>query len=216
MPGITFASARQTHRPAHVRTDPAILYFGTRVVLVSTLNPDGSANLAPISSVFWLGHSATIGISQRSRSGTSLAVTGEAVLALPSVDQVGAVNRLALTTGVEDVPEHRAAMGYVHVADKYAHAGLTPVPSDTVLPPRPAECPIAMECVVREASTCSPERGPRRPTGPRPPAGPCPREARPRRPRPVAAACDELSAPLRPRRPRPRPRLATVDEEHCR
>lgn len=39
----------------HRVTEPNILYFGTPVVLVSTLNPNGTANLAPISSAFWLG-----------------------------------------------------------------------------------------------------------------------------------------------------------------
>ena len=39
----------------HQSIEPAILYFGTPVVLVSTLNEDGSANLAPMSSAFWLG-----------------------------------------------------------------------------------------------------------------------------------------------------------------
>ena len=32
----------------HSPIDPAILYFGTPVVLVSSLNPDGSANLAHV------------------------------------------------------------------------------------------------------------------------------------------------------------------------
>ena len=32
----------------HVLTDPPILYFGTPVVLISTVNPDGHPNLAPL------------------------------------------------------------------------------------------------------------------------------------------------------------------------
>lgn len=32
----------------HVDIDPAILYFGTPVVLLSTLNEDGSTNLMPM------------------------------------------------------------------------------------------------------------------------------------------------------------------------
>ncbi len=39
----------------HETIDPAILYFGTPVVLVSSTNEDGSPNLAPISSAWWLG-----------------------------------------------------------------------------------------------------------------------------------------------------------------
>ena len=47
----------------HCVTEPNILYFGTPVVLVSTLNEDGTANLAPISSAFWLGWRGVIGIA---------------------------------------------------------------------------------------------------------------------------------------------------------
>ena len=39
----------------HVTSEPGILYFGTPVVLISTTNEDGSYNLAPMSSAFWLG-----------------------------------------------------------------------------------------------------------------------------------------------------------------
>ena len=39
----------------HVMSEPNILYFGTPVVVLSTVNEDGSYNLAPMSSVFWLG-----------------------------------------------------------------------------------------------------------------------------------------------------------------
>jgi flavin reductase (DIM6/NTAB) family NADH-FMN oxidoreductase RutF len=34
----------------HTSIEPGILYFGTPVVLISTINPDGTANLAPMSS----------------------------------------------------------------------------------------------------------------------------------------------------------------------
>ncbi|WP_341772710.1 hypothetical protein [Burkholderia gladioli] len=39
----------------HVTAHPSILYFGTPVALLATVNADGSHNLAPMSSVFWLG-----------------------------------------------------------------------------------------------------------------------------------------------------------------
>ena len=89
----------ETLERTHVVTDPAILYFGTPVVLLSTVNPDGSPNLAPISSVFWLGRQAVLGINRNSQSWANLDRTREVAVALPSVDQVDAVNRLALTTG---------------------------------------------------------------------------------------------------------------------
>ncbi len=36
----------------HISSESSILYFGTPVILVSTVNEDGSFNLAPISSIF--------------------------------------------------------------------------------------------------------------------------------------------------------------------
>jgi flavin reductase (DIM6/NTAB) family NADH-FMN oxidoreductase RutF len=41
----------------HRTMDPVILYFGTPVALVSSTNEDGSPNLAPMSSAWWLGRS---------------------------------------------------------------------------------------------------------------------------------------------------------------
>jgi flavin reductase (DIM6/NTAB) family NADH-FMN oxidoreductase RutF len=39
----------------HTTVDLKVLYFGTPVVLISTRNADGTANLAPMSSAWWLG-----------------------------------------------------------------------------------------------------------------------------------------------------------------
>lgn len=47
---------------------PKMLYFGTPVVLVSSLNSDGSANIAPISSAWWVGHTAMLGLSVNSQT----------------------------------------------------------------------------------------------------------------------------------------------------
>ncbi|MHA6622866.1 flavin reductase family protein [Pseudonocardia sp. DLS-67] len=137
-----------TETPVHEAIEPGILYFGTPVVLVSTENEDGAANLAPISSAFWLGWRAILGIGASSRTTRNMLRTGEAVLNLPSDALAPAVDRLALTTGSDPVPPRKRERGYVHVADKFGRAGLSPVPSETVGPPRVAECPVAMEVVV--------------------------------------------------------------------
>lgn len=76
----------------HVSIDPAILYLGTPVVLLSTTNEDGTPNLAPISSAFWLGHTATLGLGLASHSLANLRRTRELVINLPSHDQVDAVD----------------------------------------------------------------------------------------------------------------------------
>ncbi len=132
----------------HREVDPAILYFGTPVVLVSSTNEDGTPNLAPISSAWWLGWNCMLGFGARSKTPANIVRTRECVLNLPSVDQVAAVNRLARTTGSNPVPPHKMAMGYRHEADKFAIAGLTPVASVDVAPPRVAECPVQMEAVL--------------------------------------------------------------------
>ena len=129
------------HRPI----DPAILYFGTPVVLVSSTNPDGSPNLAPMSSAWWLGRSCMLGFGARSHTPANIQRTGQCVLSLPSVEQVSAVDRLARTTGSDPVPEWKSQNGYRHVKDKFASAGLTPVASELVAPPRVLECPVHLE-----------------------------------------------------------------------
>jgi flavin reductase (DIM6/NTAB) family NADH-FMN oxidoreductase RutF len=137
--------------PSHVVVDPGILYFGTPVALLSTVAEDGHVNLAPISSVFWLGRTAVLGLGARSQSALNLLATGEVVVNLPSTAEVDAVDRLALTTGRNPVSERKAAVGYRYEPDKFARAGLTPVPSDTVAPPRAAECPVAVEATLVHA-----------------------------------------------------------------
>ncbi len=132
----------------HVPSEPAILYFGTPVVLISTLNEDGSANLAPMSSAFWLGWRCMLGLAAASKTPQNMLRTGQCVLNLPSVEQVGAVDRLALTTGSDPVPPGKQQRGYRHEKDKFAIAGLTAQPSLTVAPPRVLECPVQLEAVV--------------------------------------------------------------------
>ncbi len=132
----------------HVTIDPAILYFGTPVVLVSSLNEDGSANLAPMSSAWWLGRSCLLGFGARSHTPANILRSRECVLNLPSVDQVAAVNRLAKTTGSSPVPPHKQAMGYRHEKEKFGVAGLTAVESELVAAPRVAECPVQLEAVL--------------------------------------------------------------------
>lgn len=129
----------------HVAISPAILYFGTPVSLLSTVDEDGRPNLAPNSSVWWLGQTAVVGVAARSQTGRNLMATGELVINLPSTAEVDAVDRLALTTGRSPVSSRKAAAGYRHVADKFGAAGVRPLTSETVAPPRVAEFPVHLE-----------------------------------------------------------------------
>ena len=71
----------------HIVSEPSILYFGTPVVLISSLNEDGSANLAPMSSAFWLGWRCILGLNAASKTTLNMIRTGQCVLNLPSVEQ---------------------------------------------------------------------------------------------------------------------------------
>jgi flavin reductase (DIM6/NTAB) family NADH-FMN oxidoreductase RutF len=135
----------------HRSIEPTILYFGTPVAIISSLNENGSANLAPMSSVWWLGWSCMLGLGAMGQTSDNLLRTRQCVINLPSVDQVAHVDRLAMTTGKDPVPEKKRAWGYRHEADKFAIAGLTPVTSESVAPPRVKECPVQMEGIVHDA-----------------------------------------------------------------
>jgi flavin reductase (DIM6/NTAB) family NADH-FMN oxidoreductase RutF len=132
----------------HRTIEPRILYFGTPVVLISTQNENGSFNLAPMSSAWWLDQSCMLGMGSRSKTVENLVRERECVLNLPSADLAEAVDRLALTTGKNPVPGYKAKKGFQHIQDKFAHAGLTPVASEKVCPPRVAECTVQLEAVV--------------------------------------------------------------------
>ena len=134
----------------HKTIEPTILYFGTPVVLISTLNPDGSPNLAPMSSAWWLGWSCMLGLGQMGQTSDNLIRTRECVINLPSEDLVTHVDRLALTTGKDPVPERKRQWGYRYEPDKFGIAELTPVTSQSVAPPRVLECPIQMEGIVHD------------------------------------------------------------------
>lgn len=129
----------------HSRIDPAILYWGTPVVLITASNEDGSPNISPMSSAFWLGDRCILGIASHSQTTINILRTKQCVLNLASDDMTVAVNGLARTTGTEEVPPSKIQRGYRYVKDKFGIANLTPEPSELVQAPRIKECPVQME-----------------------------------------------------------------------
>lgn len=89
-----------------------------------------------------------LGLGARSHTAQNLLREEECVLNLPSVEMVGAVNRLARLTGSDPVPPHKVAMGYRHERDKLGAAGLSAIPSDLVSAQRVVECPVQLEAVL--------------------------------------------------------------------
>ncbi|MFC0430904.1 flavin reductase family protein [Kutzneria buriramensis] len=130
----------------HHNVDLKVLYFGTPVVLISTRNADGTANLAPMSSAWWLGQQCMLGMNTASQTTQNLLRERECVLNLPSSDLVDKVDRLALLTGSPVRTPHRIEKGYRYEPDKFGAARLTPLAADLVAAPVVAECPIQLEC----------------------------------------------------------------------
>lgn len=123
-----------------------VLYFGTPVVLITTRNEDGTPNIAPMSSAWWLDRYAVLGLGNASQTSANIAREGECVLNLPSSDMVEYVDRIAMTTARKEISPYRVEQGYRTERDKFGLAGLTEQSSELVSPPRILECPIQMEC----------------------------------------------------------------------
>src|SRR5258705_11008800 len=183
--------------------EPAILYFGTPVVLIGSTNEDGSPNLAPMSSAWWVGWRCMLGLASNSKTTENMIRTGECVLSLPSADLVDAVNSLARTTGSNPVPAGKIKRGYRHERDKFGISGLTRLAGETVAAPRAADrgkagtCPQdgrGRRCLARQSRG---DRGSRHP-GARASGNHDGRPAQSHRSRQMAAADHELSAILRP------------------
>jgi len=128
----------------HLAITPSILYFGTPVVLLTTENEDGSANLAPMSSAWALGQVVVLGLGVQGHTARNLTRRSDLVINLPAPGQWQAVERLAPLTGSSPVPPSKQGTFHFEPA-KFDACGLSPEPSDLVRPPRVAECPIQME-----------------------------------------------------------------------
>jgi len=134
----------------HFTITPSILYFGTPVALLSTENPDGSANLAPMSSIWSLGQSMVLGMSLGSRTAENLVRSGQVVVNVPGPELWTAVEVLGGLTGCFPVPGYKSARTR-HCTDKFSAVGLTQEESELVHPPRVRECRIQIEAEVLRA-----------------------------------------------------------------
>jgi flavin reductase (DIM6/NTAB) family NADH-FMN oxidoreductase RutF len=127
--------------------EPKILYFGTPVALISSLNEDESTNLAPISSFWALGWTLMLGLLDETKTAENLQRHPECVVNLPAPDLWQKVEALAPLTGKNPVPEIKAKQ-FRFEADKFTASGLTPMGSELVLPARAKECSVHMEARV--------------------------------------------------------------------
>lgn len=129
--------------------DLPVLYFGTPVALITTVNPDGTSNISPISSSWALGNRYMLGLGAEGQALANLRRIDHLVINLPSPDLIHAVEAIAPTTGRSPVPEEKQP-AYRYEADKWSLGGFTPIASQDVLAPRIAECPVQIEARVAQ------------------------------------------------------------------
>ena len=121
---------------------PTTLLFPTPVVLVTSVDEAGKPNIINLA---WVGvvnsEPPMISISVRPGrfSHVCVKLSKEFVVNLPSEEMVRKVDACGVLSGRE--------------ADKFASMGWKEVPAQKVRPPLIDECPVQMECKVRETIT---------------------------------------------------------------
>lgn len=113
--------------------EPKILYFGTPVALISSLNEHGATNLARRSSFCALGWTLVLGLLVETKTAEDLAKHPECVVNIASPELCNKVEELALLTGKNPVLETEAKQ-FRFEPDKSKSAGLTPLESNLVRP----------------------------------------------------------------------------------
>lgn len=145
-----------TEADVKVDVHPSVLYFGTPVVLVSSMDMEGNVNLSPMSSAWALGYNVVLGLSTAGKTWENLEATGELTLNFPDRELWRSVEALAPLTGRNPVP-HAKTGRYRFESDKYGAAHLTQVKADEVRPPLVLECPLQMEARVEKVYPMSGE-----------------------------------------------------------
>jgi flavin reductase (DIM6/NTAB) family NADH-FMN oxidoreductase RutF len=124
---------------AKVLLQPDALLFPVPVVLLSCAGAAGPPGLIAISWVSVVcATPPMVGVAMRAErySYGLVRESGEFVLNIPTAALLRAVDFCGTVSG--------------HTVDKFRETGLTPVPGVKVHPPLVQECPVNLECVVRE------------------------------------------------------------------
>ncbi|PGW64680.1 hypothetical protein COE26_27900 [Bacillus cereus] len=128
---------------------PKILYYGTPVILLNSLNEDGTVNISPLSSSWALGDCIILGIGLGGKAIENLERHPECVINVPSPSLWENVEQLAPYTGKNPVPDYKKKNGFTYEKEKYDISRLTPTKPKSVKPTRIMECPIQIEARVK-------------------------------------------------------------------
>jgi flavin reductase (DIM6/NTAB) family NADH-FMN oxidoreductase RutF len=107
---------------------PSILYFGTPIALVTTMNADQTPNIGPMSSAWALGYTVVMGWESTAHTLANLERERECVINLPGPALVEEVEALAPLTGRNPPAPHKADT-FRFEPRKFQAAGLTPTAS---------------------------------------------------------------------------------------
>ena len=127
---------------------PTMFYYGFPVVLLTTTDKDGNADVTPISSTFTLGANAVIALVKLNKAYHNVMEVPEVVFNLPTAAMWEKVEAIAPYTAQNPVPPQKMGK-YTYTDDKFSIGGFTQLPSEKVRPPRVAECPIQAEAKVK-------------------------------------------------------------------
>ena len=130
---------------------PTMFYYGFPVVLLTTTDKDGNADVTPISSTFTLGANAVIALVKLNKAYHNVMEVPEVVFNLPTAAMWEKVEAIAPYTAQNPVPPQKMGK-YTYTDDKFGIGGFTQLPSEKVRPPRIAECPIQAEAKVKNVN----------------------------------------------------------------
>lgn len=132
----------------HKQVHPKSLYWGSTVILLSTIDNTNSTNITPISSSWSLSSNIVIGLSLSSKAIENIEYCPEMVLNIASDDLSKKIESIAKYTGRNPVPPEKLKSGFNYCNDKFSLGGFTSQVSHTVRPLRIQECPLQVECLV--------------------------------------------------------------------
>ena len=125
-----------------VTVSPYRVVFPTPAALVSSVAEDGKPNIATAGEAFMMSLNplvVAVGFRPATYTNKLIHATGEFVVNLPTREILHAADYCGSVSGRR--------------VDKFMATGLTPLPADHVKPPLIKECPVNIECKVREIVT---------------------------------------------------------------
>ena len=132
----------------HKKVNIDTLYYGFPVFLLSSIDNNGTTNIAPITSSWSLGENIVIGLGTDSKTYENLKFIPEAVINLPDAKLYKNVEKIAPYSGKEILKSEKLNLGYTYSKEKIELSEFTLEKSKDVRPLKIKECPIQIEVKV--------------------------------------------------------------------